>query len=142
MSIFNKTILVASMTILAPMMTYASHTVVNCGSPGFWDASVADTPTEEYIFLALKNDSTAMVKRWGEALTQLGDVKAPPGLSLRNLDISGLRNGDRFEGSQIQMTLVQEFTRPRQPKNRRFFRVEFSTASFQNIAQECVFGLK
>lgn len=136
--------LLATSAFLLPCWSWANHVKVNCGPAGFWDSSAQKA---EGYYVWLMNDDTVRVQGTsGGNWLELGAFKSSSGRPLAELQLADFRSGDVFEGPNFRMVLDQEFSRPHQKKDRRFFRAGFkakaqTSKSFEGRV-ECAFGLK
>lgn len=136
-----KIALVLGLLLAAPGLAHANHALVNCGAPGYWDKDTQDTPTNKAYYVWLMNDDTVQLQLPGKDWVQLGEVKGPNGIAIKDINISELAKEMEFAGPNFTMKLTDEIIRPRQQKNRRYFRTEFRTQLSEGPL-ECVFGLK
>lgn len=145
----NKLLLSFSVSViaivLAPAISLANHAKVNCGPYGFWDNSY--TGDVQGSFVWLMNDDLVKIQAPGKNdWVDFGTVKYNSTTSVDDVALSDYAAGGKFVGANFQMVLDEEFSRPKQKKDRRFFRASFTATPAKGRALsgklECAVGLK
>jgi hypothetical protein len=140
--------LVSGILVLAlPLVTLANHVKINCGPAGFWDNSLPKTTSGYFVWVMSDDTIKAQAFDGRSNWVEFGGVKYNPGgASVNDIPLEKYSSGGAFVGTSFQLNLDQEFTRPDQKKDRRFFRGSFKANGGSGKTfggnLECALGLK